>query len=663
MESGQHRTFDGTDTSNLSPAQLTSGKASRMSGSGRRRSSRTRATSDASSAASRQPSPRLGLQNLPRRQRMARRPRRISQIKGSVRDTGRHKGYNARERAPPKDGAGFDDVDAFFDTPRAKAAERRALRTPATTASGSDRDSISSIASGASGASSRRTPASRRRVSWAESVNAASEDDGLDQSMLDDQDEEEEEDIADIDTPSPRLPDTFASPSPESSAPPSSIGRSPSSAGSMASNLDDEDSARRSSASAAADAGAAADMGDDDFENEADSDYEMEFGGAASDGGSSGAETMFEEDMDVYGAAKGRRTSTRYRYKQAASAFPDTSRAGYGARRSRRIRMKPLAFWKNERMVMGRSDNRGVNACLPAEFLGVQRDGAKTPARRKRRRKLTGAAAQAVARKKAREQREAALARRHIREDTAPSSDEEDQLGAPVPIPQDLVETDPSYTLEVDNGDEIVVPLFKSTQELQFEELPPAEGAEDQAGQARAAAAFVEGNIKAGVVELDPGSHKDVEFTSGCSIVFHVHKCTSRALQMTISGQSKLARSGDMFMIPPNSEYFIINHSRKTKAVLSYTIIESDAGAGIDEPDSELVQRDDRGSGMGLEGDASGAEPDELSDMRADVPSSPAVRAPSPQAPIILDSDDDDENDLFDDDWHPGLQETAQAYV
>ena len=67
---------------------------------------------------------------------------------------------------------------------------------------------------------------------------------------------------------------------------------------------------------------------------------------------------------------------------------------------------------------------------------------------------------------------------------------------------------------------------------------------------------------------------KDVEYTMNCCQIFHVYKCKPKALQIEIDGSSTMASPGDMFMVPSDTTYQLINHSKKKRALIYYTIVD-----------------------------------------------------------------------------------------
>lgn len=71
-----------------------------------------------------------------------------------------------------------------------------------------------------------------------------------------------------------------------------------------------------------------------------------------------------------------------------------------------------------------------------------------------------------------------------------------------------------------------------------------------------------------------PGARKDVEYTMNCCQIFHVFRCKPKALQIEIDGSSTMASPGDMFMVPSDTTYQLINHSKKTTALIYYTIVD-----------------------------------------------------------------------------------------
>ena len=148
----------------------------------------------------------------------------------------------------------------------------------------------------------------------------------------------------------------------------------------------------------------------------------------------------------------------------------------------------------------------------------------------------------------------------------------------------------PMMECELHTGEKIMVSLHHNCKTLDYVELPSsAADRPENAKNARAAAAFVDGQIKAGVVELVPGARKDVEYTMNCCQIFHVFRCKPKALQIEIDGSSTMASPGDMFMVPSDTTYQLINHSTKHTALIYYTIVdyveEQGGGAGGDAGD------------------------------------------------------------------------------
>ena len=102
-------------------------------------------------------------------------------------------------------------------------------------------------------------------------------------------------------------------------------------------------------------------------------------------------------------------------------------------------------------------------------------------------------------------------------------------------------ERTPFMECELRTGEKLMVPLHKQCEKLEFQELPASAERSPEIKNARAAAAFVDGQIKAGVVELVPGAKKDMEYTTNCCSVFHVYKCAPKMLQIDIDGDVSFA--------------------------------------------------------------------------------------------------------------------------
>ena len=546
--------------------------------------------------------------------------------RANLKAAGRRTKYaNPRHSSVSIDSAtGFQNASAFFDTPTTKGRIDRNAETPGSRLSS---DGGSSYAASVISAVEAGTPAAAGAAAGPSTsdlrvdTGAATHDDdeGLDdggfgdEPVHDDEDDDEDNEDADssddedppqIETPTPKLRDTFATPSEASSAASSRSSRS--SAASSRSSPSRSNSNKRFAASPSAEKG---DFGDDDdgdmfddggFGDDGDvgsgsdvpspspmrqknkqrartvadakaprryydhgdlsddsdvssdeSDNESDFdpheeeevegrsrrgrgrpskGGRRSSTGSSRRQSrkrrkdfdsddsdFFSDDFDSSededsrtGAVLNRRDSGFQRMKKASRALPTPSKSR-GQRRSTRQRFRVLQHWKGEHLEYERS-NDGIGAVLPT-VRRVARVGTKTPKPRKRRRR-TGA---------------------DIKKGGAGEGMKEEEEEV-VKTPAGLEEKTPLMECQLSSGKKLMVPLHARCDSLDYQELPASADRPEGVQNARAAAAFVDGQIKAGVVELVPGARKDEEYTMNCCQIFHIFKCTPKALQVDIDG-------------------------------------------------------------------------------------------------------------------------------
>lgn len=74
-------------------------------------------------------------------------------------------------------------------------------------------------------------------------------------------------------------------------------------------------------------------------------------------------------------------------------------------------------------------------------------------------------------------------------------------------------------------------------------------------------------------IRMPPRSMKDEESTHTCSQVFAVARAQPRALQLSIDGRNFLLGPGTHFLVPPSTNYLLINHSADTEAEVFFVVM------------------------------------------------------------------------------------------
>mmetsp|Transcript_20193 Transcript_20193/g.61281 ORF Transcript_20193/g.61281 Transcript_20193/m.61281 type:complete len:546 (-) Transcript_20193:743-2380(-) len=278
---------------------------------------------------------------------------------------------------------------------------------------------------------------------------------------------------------------------------------------------------------------------------------------------------------------------------------PDLKDQTPGARRSKRRRLAPLAYWKNERFIY----DREFDSQLPTVAARTQAP-AKTPASYKRR--------ATVAKRKA-PKRGAAKKKGKAEDDDDEDDDETDtELSSiakkPKPLPRSALPR--RYTYRDDGWalvwDEETVSATEKrivtySRSLQQTELPiTAVRPRNKQGVGLAAQAFntpeVAGHMPgwiSGQVVLPPQAIKDAEGVGACAQVFVVASAQPDSLELDIaspeetgfdpaSAQRFILGPGDHFVVPPNNIYRLENHSKDAEAIVCWTIIKP---LGVDNAD------------------------------------------------------------------------------
>ena len=162
---------------------------------------------------------------------------------------------------------------------------------------------------------------------------------------------------------------------------------------------------------------------------------------------------------------------------------------------------RPLEHWKNERVVFDRT-HEGLGQIVPIA-TGVQRASIVTPSPKKRKR----GGGKGGGKKKKLKNEDGEEGEEGEKNEYENNSEDEDAVAAMKASTPNVKK--PMMECELHTGEKIMVSLHHNCRTLEYVELPSsAPDRPNDAKNARAAAAFVDGQIKAGVVELVPGARK-----------------------------------------------------------------------------------------------------------------------------------------------------------
>jgi centromere protein C len=264
---------------------------------------------------------------------------------------------------------------------------------------------------------------------------------------------------------------------------------------------------------------------------------------------------------------------------------------GSALRRSKRFRVSPLQFWKNEKFIYAAQNEEGLLGEAMGDMPVVKDVQRALPTPHKERPKKEPKKKEEPKKKK----------RRHNDDD----SDDDDRKRESAKVP-----FDPSHLMKkykYSNGERGVVwsEALEDTAELKlvsrldnrsFSKLPlsTSRGKKESKVVGFASQAFhvptdqddlFPGYISGNVV-LPPRGIKDAEGVGLCSQVFNVGDCQPNSVEFALAdpasqdgefdpatAQRFLLSKGDMFQIPPGNVYRIENHSRTDEARLFWTII------------------------------------------------------------------------------------------
>ena len=286
----------------------------------------------------------------------------------------------------------------------------------------------------------------------------------------------------------------------------------------------------------------------------------------------------YYEDQSVDNSAVGEVDKAAYlKFNPAQSTVtPETEDDG-SIRRSKRFKVQPLAYWKNERIVYKPSQEKSIEKYNNAEtqdekdFIFVSRiagtlHALKSPVKPKR----AGGAKKKTGGGKAMTTFDSSLLNhnlKYLNDDKAVVWDEqagEYKNSKIISYQSTMATTALPITADREAGKDVV-------------------GLAAQAFNVPQATEDVPGWIS-GHVTLPPEGIKDAEGVGMCSQVFFVSECQPKSFEVAIgapdestfngeTAQRFLLSAGDFFHVPPNNIYRIENHSTQHETKLFWTII------------------------------------------------------------------------------------------
>ncbi|KAF9273881.1 hypothetical protein BGZ68_001130 [Mortierella alpina] len=225
---------------------------------------------------------------------------------------------------------------------------------------------------------------------------------------------------------------------------------------------------------------------------------------------------------------------------------------GPGVRRSNRVTFKPLEYWRNERVILGRSDNtpqpvpiiKGVVRAPPPEPL-VGRStkrarGTVQPSTTKSRTKTAT--------------RHLKSRTRHVDDGVEADEEDEDHSSDPELLRQQGYAQGTNQQFEcIDQATGTVIVRAEPKDAMQFQDVPGGHyqyhrGLED------------DDTISSGIVRIPGLGTKPNKNASASSVVYYVIQGT---VQVTIYKSTVILHRGGRFLVPQGNQYMIKNLSRK----------------------------------------------------------------------------------------------------
>lgn len=264
-----------------------------------------------------------------------------------------------------------------------------------------------------------------------------------------------------------------------------------------------------------------------------------------------------------------------------------------GTRRSKRKRIAPLAFWKNERPIYAANTASGELAEVFGDMpfvSGVQKalptPYKKRPAPQKKKKKYDSDSD---------EDSEPKSKHGKSKSNGTTYQDIEEFDASGIKKKYKINDGEVASVWDEANTESVDMKVFCYKKKLTMHSLPLIGGRKKSEGNitGKAAQAFnksQEGmipNYIVGCLELPPRGIKDPESVGPCCQIFNVGDCQPKSVEISIanpdvndgnydeeSAQRFLLSKNDSFHLPPGNVYRIQNHSKTTTCTLHWTIIQ-----------------------------------------------------------------------------------------
>ncbi|KAF9348369.1 hypothetical protein BGX26_000218 [Mortierella sp. AD094] len=225
-------------------------------------------------------------------------------------------------------------------------------------------------------------------------------------------------------------------------------------------------------------------------------------------------------------------------------------------RRSRRTKFKPLEFWKNEKLVLGKSDNTPVP--LPVVKAVIRAAPVEQHQSVAKRRKIPG---DQPSSSKVKSKTKHSVDKKRRRIDASESVNQDDDENSQRGNDSGLFEFDQDSfkdgspqqceTLD-DDGNIVFRAVIEEADSVHFQDAP--------SGQYKYHRGLEDESISSGIVRIPGGGVKPNQNAFASSVAYYVIQGTIRA---TIYKNTIVLRQGGRFLVPRGNQYMIENLSRK----------------------------------------------------------------------------------------------------
>eukprot|EP00051_Salpingoeca_urceolata_P015782 m.206485 g.206485 ORF g.206485 m.206485 type:complete len:716 (-) comp18501_c1_seq2:152-2299(-) len=262
------------------------------------------------------------------------------------------------------------------------------------------------------------------------------------------------------------------------------------------------------------------------------------------DDGDDGARASSEDEdnADQQDAAEGTgaRRATSKRTRRILRGETDEEDYSPGVRRSRRHRVQPLKYWKNERIVYELPRGEDADGCFVVKAIELAEPTPAPSARHKKRR--TSKASKATSSKRRAAKAQAAEASF----DASAELEEAVELSDPLAVP--VID----WTLDADDDD------YGSTTELMCAKLARMRDYKSSANGLRVAKTFAltQQRWSSGFFEMEPYGLKPIQEVKRNFLVFYIIR---GQVKVTVHEDSFTLNSGSNFFVPPENKYSIEN--------------------------------------------------------------------------------------------------------